>query len=104
MAAVMTKMQNRPMGALIAVALVLIIASGLSAQTPEPPAAQSPAATPGQTRIEELERRIRELESRLLDLEGVGVKQVVPTAVHAEPAPHEQKPPATAAQTPSEES
>src|SRR6267142_5102882 len=100
----MMNAMTRPIAALQVGISIVLLAGYVSAQTPDPPATQSPAATSGQTRIEELERRVRELESRLRELEAAAIKPPAAPSPPSQPAPVEQQPPSLAAPTSSDES
>src|SRR2546428_5496913 len=95
---------RRRIAVLVAISIVLLVGGPVSGQTPDPPATQSPVASPGQTRIEELERRVGELESRLRELEAAAIKQLAPPSPPSQPAPLGQLPPSLGAPTSSEES
>ena len=86
----MNTMRQRLTAMSVGIPLLLLGAPRLSAQTADPPAAQT-AATSEQARIEELERRLRELESRLRELEAAAPKPLEPVAPPALP-PREDPP------------
>ena len=80
---------RRPRAALRVGISIVLLAGQLSAQTLDPPPAQSqPAAE--QARIAELERRILQLEQRLRELEAALPKPAAPApTAAATPAPRE---------------
>ncbi len=82
----------------IGIALVLVLAGHLSAQSPGAGPADTQvfqATTAAEARVEALERRIRELEARLLALEGA--PKAPPAATPPEPAAVDTPAPAQAA-------
>src|SRR6185295_15940896 len=79
----MMNAMRRPLSVMRIGLSIVLVAGQLSAQTLDPRASQSPAASE-QARIEELERRVRELESRLRELEAAAPR---PPASAVMPSP-----------------